>query len=241
MEKKISESHFINFNNGVYDLQKHKFKKMQTKNTALMNVDYDYTDKFTEHKKDLIKYLEDLVPIESDRNLLLNCISRGLIEKNNRETCLNIYGDSNSGKTTFISLLAETMGDYLIKIDSNILTKSIKKSLKELLFLKKKRYVTSELNTNDKINTGLYKSLASGEKMYIGRENTLVQIYEPVHTMCIVSNVQMDFNEDIGATRRTKYIKFPKKFETNVEIGKKIKLWKQDFMLLLIENLKINK
>ena len=77
--------------------------------------------------------------------------------------------------------------------------------------------------------------------MYIGRENTLVQIYEPVHTMCIVSNVQMDFNEDIGATRRTKYIKFPKKFETNVEIGKKIKLWKQDFMLLLIENLKINK
>jgi hypothetical protein len=202
-------------------LQKHEINSI--------NVGYNYTGKYTEHKNDLINYLKKLVLDEIERKILLNHVSKGLVgnnkpcrEQDKDKICLNIYGSRNNGKTTFINLIAATMGDYFTIFDSKILTEPIKNQLEELCFLIDKRYIVTEISPANKINSRMYKISIS---------------IKQTHSMCVVSNGKLKFNStDEGVRRRTRCIEFPNTITSKMEMGEKIKLWKQDFMLLLIEN-----
>lgn len=236
----MTESEYlVQFTNGVYDLQKHEFIEKLTENLILTSVGYDYISEYSKHKADLINFLVDIVPNELDRKLLLNHVSKGLIGNNYDQVCLNIYGSGNNGKTTFINLVAETLGYYLKKFNSKILTKSLKNN--DLYSLIDKRFTVAEIGPTDKINSGTYKSLNSADQFFIKIPHLDESIVTKlVHTMCVVSNTPLEFNNDISLQRRTKYVNFPKTFTNSVEINEKIKLWRQDFMLLMIENYKMS-
>ena len=230
----IEKEYIIRFNNGTYNLQTNEF----TVEPNVMSVKYDYNNEYSSHKDDLMKFISDLVPNELDRKVLLSHISKALLGKINC-TCLNIYGGGNSGKTTFINLVAETLGDYFERFDSDILTKRLKNQQRKLSFLKNKRCIVTEIEPTNKIKSSMYKILLGGDRLCVISNDDECEIIDQTHTMCIVSNNQVEFETlDEGVRRRTIYVKFPNVFESDMDMGETIKLWRHDFMLLLIENYK---
>lgn len=242
----METNHNINFNNGSYNLENNLF--VQNENSKSSSVGYDYISEYTEHKNDLTKYLEDLVPDELDRKSLLDHISNALCGVDRSNTCLNIYGDGNNGKTTFIKLVEASFGEFCKRFPHEMLTQSLEYNKETLYKLSNIRYIVCDFSGNEQINTAIYKEMLSNDKFYFQNAGYFNLKFE----MCIVSNTPITFKDDMGAEKRTKRIKFPKTFEpnftffsnvtfeSNFTLEKNINLWKNDFMLLLIENYKNN-
>lgn len=81
-------AYLIGFENGVYDLETHEFRDGCPDDNITMSVEYDYIEKHTKHKNALLKFLEDILPNEDDRDFLLKYTATGLTAANKEEVCV---------------------------------------------------------------------------------------------------------------------------------------------------------
>jgi P4 family phage/plasmid primase-like protien len=244
-----TKQNLIGFNNGVYDLSTLEFRAGKIDDYITLGVNYDYTDKYTKNKDKLIKFLEDIQPKKEEREYLLTYISTGLFG-NILQYFTILSGNGSNGKSVFINLLKETFGDYFGSLRSQIMTS--KKDIGDspspsiLNMMNKKIVVTLEPTVNMKIDTSFIKLLTGLDhnEYRMCHSNDMV-IFKANFLMFLVTNDIPETDKmDSAVSRRLRCINFTTEFSQNPtgnqklsdnELNIKIKQWKQDFMLLLID------
>ncbi len=248
--------YLIGFDNGIYDLDKHIFREGCSEDYITMSVNYDYEEEYSEHNENLMKFLEDIQPIEDDRDFLLKYTATGLSGINSEEVSVFLSGKTRNGKTKYKDLVAYTLGDYFVTFASNLLTlprPSPSKPQPELMAFRNKRFAlgSEPEAVNGKINTSFFKFFTGNEtipcRTLFDRK---IMEFLPTHKIGVLCNniPSMDDPNDEAVWERTICIEFPIKFvdnpsnENEKPINRNLKAslphWKQDFMLLLIEKYK---
>ena len=152
-------------------------------------------------------------------------------------------------------LVNECLGQYFVTFSSNLLTTQRPAPncpVPELMaFINKRFALGSEPDANGKINASFYKFFTGNETIPArGLYDKVILNFKPTHKIGVLCNniPAFDDNNDVAVWARTRCIEFPITFVNNPKhpnekqidktIGDKLKLWKQDFMLLLIEKYK---
>ena len=153
-------------------------------------------------------YVSQLVSQEDKQKLqkILGCF----ISNNKEMIFLQIYGNGLNGKSTFINLFKQILGDRHTNIDSSILTTNTSFNFN---INEKMRVLTTEVYNSNKIKIGRIKELLSGDKII-----TKQVIYKPIQEQINnISKVIIETRtplvpEDNGFNRRSRSIKFTSKF-----------------------------
>jgi P4 family phage/plasmid primase-like protien len=249
-KKLDTNNNLLGFENGVYDLEKMEFRKGKQCDYISMSTNYDYIEKHTENYKDLEKFLEDIQANKEERDYMLTYLSIGLIG-NKLELFTILTGCGRNGKSKLIELLKITFGDYFGSTQSQMFTRPRPDANNPdpgLLSLSKKRIViASEPEKNSKLNSGFIKFITGRDSTTLRNchSNDMIDFSPKFITLLICNDIPDCDDIDNAFSKRLRCINFntefvdepinenQKKIDTN--INQKFDLWKQDFMLLLIE------
>ena len=96
----------------MYDLTAHIFWKGKPSDYISLSTGYDYKVCYDQELKLLNSYFAQILPNNDNRNNVLKSISKSLCgnRQNNKLTIL--YGSGCCGRSTFMNLVQETLGDY---------------------------------------------------------------------------------------------------------------------------------
>jgi P4 family phage/plasmid primase-like protien len=253
-EKLDANQYLIGFTNGVYDLQTHTFRDGNLDDYISMTTGYEYHDTYSQHHKELIKFLEDIQPNEEERKYLLSYVATALFG-NTHELFTVLTGDGRNGKSKFVELLDKTFGDYYDTIKSQLLTSQMKDGdapSPSLLSLKNKKLVVAcETLENVKLNTGFIKFITGRDtaKHRLCHQNEMIKFSPKFITILVCNDIPECDKMDNAFSKRLRCINFPTEFvdgeptkENQKTKNKKINTffddWKQDLMLLLIDHYK---
>jgi P4 family phage/plasmid primase-like protien len=239
------------FENGVYDLDSDEFRNGKPEDYISMSTGYDFKENYSEYKENVVQFINDILPNEENRVYVLKYLASCLSGKNKDELFHVFTGKTRNGKSKLRDLIALTLGEYFTDIDSLLLTTKNNNSSgprPELMGLKGYRMIIgSEPQGNDKINTGFMKGI-TGNDVIKGRglfEKTEYS-FKPQFKLTLLCNdiPKMDKQDD-GVWSRCRCIEFPVTFVENPEkenekkidrnLDEKMKLWRNDFILLLLE------
>lgn len=240
----------IGFDNGVYDLENNEFRAGRPDDYITMTVCYDYIKDYTSHKNSLLKFLEDIQPDKEERDYLLKYTATGLSAENNEKLIAILIGSGLNGRSKYKELLDYTLGQYFLTYPYPLLTKQLPTpdcNSSELLAFNNKRFALGTV-LYTKINARSCKYLSSGETISSTKfhDKNITQ-FDPTHKFGIICGgiPSFDNNNDPSMWENVRCIKFPITFVDNPHniyerkidrnLSQKIKFWKQDFMLLLIE------
>jgi len=246
-----STPYIIAFNNGVYDLNEMKFRDGRAEDMISMSCNYDFKPEYSKYKENLITFLKDILPVEEDREYFLTYLSSSLIGLNICEMFTILTGKGRNGKSKLIELIAFTMGDYIGRPKCKLLTGSRPDENSPepgLLSLKKKRIImVSEPEAGDKLNSGFIKFLTGGDVEMLRKchKNEMESFKANFNTFLVCNDIPDMDNMDNAFTKRLRCINFPTEFVSNPTLPHqkkidetlqtKLMLWKNDFMLLLLE------
>jgi len=245
--------YLIGFKNGVYNLKETKFREGKNDDNITFSTGYDYIGNYTEHKKNLLKFLEDIQPEKEEREYMLKFLSTTLCGINKLELFHILTGNGRNGKSKLAELMSLALGEYSISLPSTFLTQeqpSAEKPRPEIVRLKGKRVlILSEPGNNQKLNANFIKSLRGNDQQTVRdlwKKSDGIISFIPQFSMMLLCNEVPAFDKDDAAIWDTsRCIEFPVKFvaepkEENEkpmdeELREKLKFWKQDFMILLLE------
>ena len=254
-ENKLDQNaYLLGFTNGVYDLKTFTFRDGNINDNITMTTGYSYKDKYTKHKDDLMKFLQEIQPNDIERNYMLTYFSLSLVGINTQEIIGILSGSGRNGKSKIAELLGLTLGDYFETISASMLTKeqpSANAPRPELLLLKNKRLVlASEPESNQKLNAAFIKLLTGNDPVSARNlyDNEVISFIPKFNLSLLCNDIPAFDKNDDAIWDRARCIEFPIKFvskptnDTQKQIDYKLKdklvKWNKDFMLLLIEKYK---
>jgi len=202
----------ISFKNGVYDLEKMIFRNKMPEDRITFSTNYDYYDKYSHRKEHLINFLERINTNKKNYTYMLNYFSYCLEQRDeNFITCL--LGIIENTKNKLIELLLATFGDYCVIADNTEIINIHETNNKRLVIIK------NELKKLDKV---CYNNIDKGKiNILLSSENI----------------IELDNNKLLSKDK----FRLLNISNNNTEIKTKMNEFKEDFMLLLIENYKIYK
>lgn len=230
-EQLDNNTYLIGFKNGVYDLEKAKFRNMRPDDYISITMSYDYKKKPTKHAKSMMKFLEDIMPDEDSRDYLLKFISCGLYGTNNSE--MMAFWVGTKSKNILNDLVMATLGEYAHMFDGNLISGRVPSSRgckHELMKFRNKRFVVGT-NLNKNVNGYFLRYMAKNESIFY-TQHKQYQNFTPSYTICALCDEMPKINNMSESVRNhTVCIEFP------VDITKEYDImeWRQDFMRLLIE------
>ena len=246
-----NKPYLIGFNNGTYDLKTLLFRPSIPEDMITLSVGYNFTEKYSEHREDLLKFLEDILPIEEDREYFLKYLSASLIGRNECELFTILSGKGRNGKSKLVELISLTFGDYFDSPKCKFLTST---KLNEnspdpiLLSLKKKKIIIcSESEKKDKLNSGFIKFITGNDtcNFRLCHKNEMLKFKANFITFLVCNDTPEIDELDKTLINRLRCINFPNEFVDdpklpnqkliNKKLQEKLPLWKEDFMLLLLE------
>jgi P4 family phage/plasmid primase-like protien len=249
--------YLLGFDNGVYDLENMEFRDGKPEDMISMSCGYNFTSEYSKYKKELDKFIEDVLPNKDDREYLLTYLSSGLIGLNISELFTILTGKGRNGKSKFVDLVASTIGDYFGRPQCKLLTgprPDENAPQPGLLSLKKKRIViVTEPEKGNKLNSGFIKFITGNDSETLRKCNkNKMEIFKANFITLLVCNDIPDIdNIDIAFAKRLRCVNYPTEFTANPKLEHqkqidetlqlKIPKWKNDFMLMLIEYLQIFK
>lgn len=217
----------IGFDNGVYDLESGYFREGTRDDYLTRSVGYNYETKEENmvYDKELRSLLKSILPDKKVRKYMLTFLS-SCMSGNIHEELIHFWtGLSNkltgaNGKSTLVSLILYTFGDYATIGHSSIITtrrENSQSSNSALMSLKGKRFVAfQEIDNENSINMPVIKGM-TGNDLITGR-----QIYKRQETfipewhLVICANTLPPVSSDDGGTkRRVRNIPFESKFVDN--------------------------
>ena len=228
-----SFQHLIAFDNGVYNLDLDKFLEPQREYRTTMSANYDYVhpyDVCEEDVRGLNELLHQIFPDDHILDYMMrffgSCLSGCVFEELiHFFTGLSSKQTGSNGKSTFISLLLLTFGDYASSGHASIITgkrESSSNANSALMSLKGKRLVTfQEIDNENSINMSVIKGL-TGNDQVTGRQLYKVQeTFTPQWKLVVCANkLPPVSSEDGGTIRRLRNIPFESKFVENIHDSK---------------------
>ena len=257
-DKLDKRSYLIGFENGVYDLEKDEFRDGRSDDYITMSVGYDFVAKYSKYKKDLDYFLESIMPDKAQLSYLLKYSSTGLTNDNDEEIAVVMSGETRNGKSVYKELMNYTLGEYFCTYSSSFLTHERPSSTAPepdlIKIIGKRMIMGSEPEAKARITNGFYKYITGGDTITCRNlyDKQIIDV-KPTHKIALLCNKIPAFSDpdDPAIWARTMCLEFPITFVENPKklnekkidktLKKKVELWKQDFMLLLIENYKLYK
>tara|TARA_R110002126_G_scaffold279023_1_gene425805 strand:- start:14545 stop:17016 length:2472 start_codon:yes stop_codon:yes gene_type:complete len=164
------------FSNGYYDFDKMSFCYEKDKNNLnLKTTRYDFCERVFPSglgtgstKKDFIQnYFDKIFPNKEDFEVFKYMISHAVMG-NHQKYILFIKGRGNNGKSSFIPLILEAIGDYAGYADIECLTEpigTIKPRIDLFNLIKRKVSVIQEPSVSKKINASSLKQITGGDQI----------------------------------------------------------------------------
>lgn len=249
-EKLDANKYLIGFDNGVYDLENHKFRDGEPLDHVSISVGYDY-EVNPSHIGNVMKIISQIIPNPNIRTYMLKVMSvclTGQIVQN-----VFLYnGAGSNGKSLLLNLLRLTLGPYCCKIPVSLITQKRSAAdcaTPQLARAQRARCIVfSEPNKNDKLNAGIIKELTGGEKLTVrGLYKEPIE-FMPMFKVFILCNFLPTVNEeDYAIWRRLRNIQFTSTFVVEPDVKKnnqfpidptletKIINYKSSFMNILID------
>ena len=153
---------YINMQNGVLDLTTRKLYPHSPiyNQSKITNCDYDSFADCPEFKA----MVERLVPDADERKELQKAFGLCLAKEQlpAKKILMLLVGPANTGKTTLLNTIVETLGEYGTSVDNSLLMQNSKEKARgpEMYdFRETLMITTSESNESDKLDTGKVKAL----------------------------------------------------------------------------------
>lgn len=254
----VNNKKLICFDNGIFDIEKMEFRNSNQEDYISISTNYSYCKDPSEKYNDVVRFFNDIMPNENDREYLLKYLASSLYGINAYKQ-FNIYiGEGSNGKSMLKDLISNTFGDYYASFNSNILTSALPKPNEQSVywsdFMKRKIMISSELDyigidNNAKINISLLKNLINRDDIKFRHLNSNeTKILKPDFNMILMFNKlpKLPLN-DKNFMSKCKILNFPVQFVDNPDpnniyqkkkiynINETMKTWSNDFMLLLLK------
>jgi P4 family phage/plasmid primase-like protien len=250
--KKLDKNYnILGFENGVYDLKENKFREGTREDYITMSVGYNYGSDYSDNRKNLINFLEDILPNKEERDYLLTYLSIGLIGNKLELFTILTNKTGRNGKSKLIELIKYTFGEYFASIKSQIFTRPCPDANSPdpglLNLINKRIVVASEPGKGEKLNVGFIKFITGRDSATLRNchSNEMVEFTGNFITLLICNDIPECDDIDAAFSKRLRCINFPTEFVENpknenqrkmdVNINNNFNNWKQDFMLLLLE------
>jgi P4 family phage/plasmid primase-like protien len=222
----------IGFNNGVYDLEKLKFRKMKGMDLITYTTGYDYDENIihTSYYNDVVQFILTTLPNKDVREYLLKRLASFICGIKKDELLLVLRGKTGAnGKSQLINLLNTAMGNYQDVLDISKLTQKRKSadsadpSLSGLIGVR--IIISSEPDSdNEIINCGLLKEMTGGDMMRIRALYKDARSFKPQWSLVLVCNEYPAIpSSDEGTWRRIRAVEFTQKFTDDPNLLKKHK------------------
>ena len=220
-----SNKNLICFNNGVFDLEKMELRNGRPEDCISLSTRINYIpyDSKNEYMQKLENFFEDIQPNPETRRFLY-IILASCLDGNQRNQIFPILtGNGANGKGRLAKLVEEALGDYASTIDVSFLTQkrtSPGNANPQLAKTKGRRVIfLQEPDNNDRLNTGLMKSITGGDKLEARKLYGDPFTIDPQFTTFLVcNNLPKIETIDGGTWRRVRAIPFKCTFKDNPDI-----------------------
>ena len=248
-----SKRNLLCFENGVYDFEKLEFRKGKKEDFITMSTCCDYIeyDENNDKIKEINEFLYKLLPNTDKREYTIKLIASCLAGHTHDEKFHIWTGTASNGKSKFIELISESLGQYSFSVPIALLTHkrgSSGAANPELARGIGKRFgYLQEPDKGDEINVGLMKEITGGDKLTARKLFGDIFEYKPQFKLVLCCNDLPKIpSSDQGTWRRLRVIEFtskftdnpnpdnPNEFKKDKDIPQKINTWRSAFMSLLI-------
>lgn len=217
-DKLDNNKFLLGFNNGIYDLKNGVFRDGKPDDMVHQTVGYDFEEPEKDDYELLKKLMQQILFVEDERTHYFKYLSTMLYGAYIQGFGVAI-GEGGNGKSLIISLLCATLGEYVARVSSNVLTKDVCGDVAnpELSKCNKKRGVICEeadRNLKLKINTiNALTGCGTFQARSLFSNNTDM---DNQMTLMMASNVLPQFNTepDSSMERRFNIFEFKSKYTT---------------------------
>ena len=253
-DKLDSNPTLIGFENGVYDLENDEFREGRPEDyislsTGINYIEYDPQNPYIE---DIESFMKKVLVNDNVREYVLTLFA-SILDGTNRDEKFHIWtGSGSNGKSKIVDLFQHTIGDYACIFNVSLLTqKRVGSSAtnSELAIAKGKRFaILQEPEEHERLNVGLMKELTGGDQIQCRSLFKEPIRFKPMFKMILTCNHMPAIPPDDGGTwrrvRRVEYTsKFvdspnednPNEFMIDRELSYKFELWKETFMVILLQ------
>lgn len=243
------------FTNGVVDFNEKRFRA---------GVPEDYTHKHTQIPyipigecdpavvAEVNTFMNQLFPDSELCDYMWQHAASVLIGGNKNQTFHIYIGDGRNGKSGFVKLLSEAMGDYRATVPISLITgkrTNVGSATPEVAALLGIRYaVAQESSVDDAINEGPLKELTGGDTIQCRALYSSAIEFEPLFKLAMCTNNLPNIKgKDDGTWRRVRACEFKSRFTETPDpsskyqfvvdknLDKKFASWKTVFMSMLVE------
>ena len=218
--ERLDENHdLIGFKNGVYDLKLQKFRKGQPDDYISLSTKVDYIPWNPKNpvSKQILKFLEEILPNKKVREYTEIVLSTCVSGDNNEEKIYFATGSGSNGKSVMFELISHALGDYYISCPITILTRKRGASSgasPELARFKGARIgVFQEPDSGETFNVGILKELTGNDK-FMARHlhKDPIEIKPQIKLFMTCNDLPNVPSNDGGTWRRIRVIDYISKF-----------------------------
>lgn len=251
-ENKLDDNNsLLCFNNGIYDLEKNKFRDGLPSDYCSISCGYDFIK--VDPSKKMISTFKECFHNDEDFNCLMTFLASCLEGINKQEMMMYLLGTSRNGKGLLKNQACLSFGDYCRPLSLDYLTKESKSPNSpnpELISLKGCRLVIVDEpdgSQDSKIISKKIKSMTGNDQIKARKcFSNMEIIYTPKFTPLFLTNGNPNFTVvDDAIINRLYTLEFPYVFcekpnlqhekQINPELKDLLPSWKNDFMNLLID------
>ena len=224
--KKLDEAtYLLGFNNGVYDLEADMFRDGRPEDYISISTNIDYREDFTMDSveiKEIERFMEQVLPNDDVREYILLLMASFLNGSTKNETFHVWTGTGGNGKSLFVDIVQECLGDYACILPITLLTAKRGRSEEAnpaLYTTKGRRFaVLQEPDTQTRINVGALKEYTGGDKIQVRTLYKNPITFKPQFKMVLTCNDMPKLPPgDGGVWRRVRAVEFCSTFKDDPE------------------------
>lgn len=212
------------FNNGVYDLEAHCFRKGSPKDMISICAPIAYRPSFTMDSPDVLRvmdFLEKIFPDRSVREYFLDIMSQIFIGGNKPKIFQVWTGEGDNGKSVLQSLFEKMLGTYCVKLPTSLIVgkrTQASAACPELVRAGNgvRMAVFQEPDQKDIINVGILKELSGNDTFFargLYKEGSEIT---PMFKLILICNEPPKLPHNDKATwNRVRVIPFESTFSDN--------------------------
>lgn len=251
----------IGFNNGIYNLETGEFREAVAEDMVSYTCGYDYTGKVDpDVRKEVMEIISLIQPDKEVRDFLLTCFATSLFGTNINEIFPVLEGSGGNGKGMITTLHDSALGDYAGILNNNYVVNTFNQPESHNTMLasnyKKRSLQINEPPNTKQLNINLIKELTGRDKIQLRvAHSAKTLVVAPMFSLLMLCNElpKIENITDGGFKRRFVGINFPHSFvedkptkiyekKADPSLKEKIKTnkaWHQQYMIILLEKLKI--